>query len=669
MSDKIKLLPEIVANQIAAGEVVNTPSNVVKEMMENSIDAGARSIRVNFRDGGKQLIQIIDDGEGMSPLDARMAFDRHATSKISSFDDIYSLHTFGFRGEALASIAAVSEVELRTRQAGDEVGTQTIIRGGEFQSQTPVMCPVGSQFAVRNIFYNVPSRRKFIDGDNARLVAQMKQEFTRVALCNPEVEFELMSNDAPIYRLPASNLAGRIVDLIGKHIKQNLLDVAVETSVVSISGFVGRPAAAKKRNSEQYLFVNGRYFQSPQLQKAICKAYEKLIPEGCTPSYFIYMTVDADRVDVNVHPQKTTVKFADGEVIAQIVQAAVRETLAKTGAIPMMDFSTEGRVEIPVMRRDAVYREPRSMSNSSYNPFREEYIDPAAPMPDEAFTGFDVPYDGKMPQSLHEPSPRGIARGGAARVPMPATEDSQDDEFISISSAMDAPAPPSAIEYIDDEQLNDAQQELDYIPSPGADSATRSRHDGFASAAFEEVSSLRNGYAVALYGGRTVVIDLKRVRERVVYENTLAVLSQGSAPSQRLLFAERLTLSEEEYESMELHATEFAALGFEVEFAGDGVVEIMGVPAMTGQGAAVDELIYELLQGIDDGDAPADMQRRRMAAVMAHRAAASYGKGISSAEARALVAQLEGCEDRSFSPSGRPLMAELTVEEIRAKLN
>lgn len=669
MSDKIKLLPEIVANQIAAGEVVNTPSNVVKEMMENSIDAGARSIRVNFRDGGKQLIQIIDDGEGMSPLDARMAFDRHATSKISSFDDIYSLHTFGFRGEALASIAAVSEVELRTRQAGDEVGTQTVIRGGEFQSQTPVMCPVGSQFAVRNIFYNVPSRRKFIDGDNARLAAQMKQEFTRVALCNPEVEFELMSNDAPIYRLPVSNLAGRIVDLIGKHIKQNLLDVAVETSVVSISGFVGRPAAAKKRNSEQYLFVNGRYFQSPQLQKAICKAYEKLIPEGCTPSYFIYMTVDADRVDVNVHPQKTTVKFADGEVIAQIVQAAVRETLAKTGAIPMMDFSTAGRVEIPVMRRDAVYREPRSMSNSSYNPFREEYIDPAAPMPDEAFTGFDVPYDGKMPQSLHEPSPREIARGGAARVPMPATEDSQDDEFISISSSMDAPAPPSAIEYIDDEPASGVQQELDCIASQGAGKAAPDPYGGFASAAFEEVSSLRNGYAVALYGGRTVVIDLRRVRERIVYENTLAVLSHGSAPSQRLLFAERLTLSEEEYESMELHATEFAALGFEVEFAGDGVVEIAGVPAMTGQGVAVDELIYELLQGIGDGDAPADMQRRYMAGVLARRSAASYGRGLSSAEARSLMSQLEGCEDRSFSPSGRPLMAELTVEEIRAKLN
>ncbi len=660
MSDKIKLLPEIVANQIAAGEVVNTPSNVVKEMMENSIDAGAHHIKVNFRDGGKQLIQVIDDGEGMSPLDARMAFDRHATSKISSFDDIYSLHTFGFRGEALASIAAVAEVELRTRQAGDEVGTQTIIRGGEFQSQTPVMCPVGSQFAVKNIFYNVPSRRKFIDGDNARLASQMKQEFARVALCNPDVEFELLSNDAPLYRLAASNLAGRIVDLIGKHIKQNLLDVAVETSVVTLSGFVGRPAAAKKRNSEQYLFVNGRYFQSPQIHKSICKAYERLIPEGCAPSYFIYMRVDAERVDVNVHPQKTTVKFADGEVVAQIVQAAVRETLAKTGAIPMMDFSTEGRVDIPVMRRDAVYREPRSMSNSSYNPFREEYIDASAPMPDEAFTGFDVPYDGEMPPSVHEPSPGGMLHG---------TAESADGEFISISSAMGSPERSSTIEYIDEESLQQTDRELDYVASAAIDDAARGAMRAFADATFDEVCSLRNGYATALYGGRLVVIDLRRVRERVLYENTLAVLSHGSAPSQRLLFAERLTLGAEEYGSMELHATEFAALGFEVEFAGDGVIEVTGVPAMTGQGVAVDELIYDLLRGIDDGDMPAEMQRRRMAEVMAHRGAASYGRGVSSAEVQSLMAQLESCSDRSFSPSGRPLMAEITIEDIRAKLN
>ena len=371
MADKIRLLPEVVANQIAAGEVVNRPSSVVKEMMENALDAGATSVKVNFRDGGKDLIQIVDDGCGMSPIDARMAFDRHATSKIGAVEDIYALHTFGFRGEALASIAAVAQVELRTRQEGDEVGTQTEINGGQFASQTPVMCPVGSQFFVRNLFYNVPARRRFLDKSTTS-ASHIKTEFQRIALCNPQVAFELYANDAPVYTLQASSLAGRIVDVVGRHIKQNLLEVEADTSIARIEGYIGRPAAAKKRNSEQYLFVNGRFFKSSYLTSAILKAYEKLIPENCQPSYFLFLTIDPGRIDVNVHPQKTEVKFADEEAVWQIINAAVRETLAKTGAVPLMDFDRDGVVEIPVLQRGAVYSEPQAMSNSDYNPFRGE---------------------------------------------------------------------------------------------------------------------------------------------------------------------------------------------------------------------------------------------------------------------------------------------------------
>mgnify|MGYP000025462170 CR=1 FL=1 len=397
MADRIKLLPEVVANQIAAGEVVNRPSSVVKEMMENAIDAGARSVKVNFRDGGKELIQIVDDGCGMSPIDARMAFDRHATSKITSVDDIYALNTFGFRGEALASIAAVAQVELRTRQEGDEVGTQTEINGGQFAGQTPVMCPVGSQFFVRNLFYNVPARRRFLDKSTTS-AAQIKSEFQRVALCNPQIAFELYANDASVYTLGAASLAGRIVDVVGRHIKQNLLEVEADTSIARIEGYIGRPAAAKRRNGEQYLFVNGRYFKSSYLTSAIMKAYEKLIPESSSPSYFLYLTIDPSRIDVNVHPQKTEVKFADEEAVWQIVNAAVRETLAKTGAVPLMDFDREGIVEIPVLTKGAVYREPKAMSNESYNPFRADYAsDVSERMPDVDFSGFDAPYDGEMP--------------------------------------------------------------------------------------------------------------------------------------------------------------------------------------------------------------------------------------------------------------------------------
>ncbi len=340
------------------------------------------------------------------------------------------------------------------------------------------------------------------------------------------------------------------------------------------------------------------------------------------------------------------------------MQAAVRETLAKTGAVPLMDFNDEGRVEIPVLRPDAVYREPQAMTNSAYNPFREEYIDSSAPMPDEAFTGFDVPYDGSMPPTLHEPAPR-----PAANRPR---EHGDEEIFVSLPSSFDMSQSDSQIEYIDEESHDGIEQELDYVSSSASDCP---RTDAMPAARFEEVCSLRTGYATALYGGRLVVIDLRRVRERIVFENTLAVLSAGAAPSQRMLFPERLTLSREEYETIELHATEFAALGFEMEFLGDDTVEILGKPAVTAPDTPIDELIYDLLHRIDDGTEPGEAQRRHMAAVMAQRCSASFGRGIGSDEARQLLAQLESCDDRSFSPSGRPLMAQITTEEIKAKLS
>ena len=373
MADRIKLLPEVVANQIAAGEVVNRPSSVVKEMMENAIDAGAKNVTVNFVDGGRDLIQIVDDGCGMSPTDARMAFDRHATSKIVSVNDLYNLHTFGFRGEALASIAAVAQVELKTRQEGDEFGTQIFINGGEFDEQKPCGCSVGSQFFVRNLFYNVPARRRFME-KSTTLARQIRDEFERVALCNPQIAFKLFNNQAPIYDLESSTLRGRIVDVVGKSMKNNLLELSADTSLVKIEGFVGRPAAAKKSSYKQFLFVNGRYFKSPYFYKAVMKAYEKLIPAQTQPDIFLYLTIEPDRIDVNVHPQKTEVKFSDSEAIWQIINAAVRETLAKTGAVPLMDFDDADAIDIPVAGSSGrIYSEPRAASVEGYNPFREGY--------------------------------------------------------------------------------------------------------------------------------------------------------------------------------------------------------------------------------------------------------------------------------------------------------
>ena len=662
MADKIRLLPEVVANQIAAGEVVNRPASVVKEMMENAIDAGATSVKVNFRDGGKDLIQIVDDGCGMSPIDARMAFDRHATSKIGAVEDIYALHTFGFRGEALASIAAVSQVELRTRQAGDEVGTQTEINGGQFAAQNPVMCPVGSQFFVRNLFYNVPARRRFLDKSTTS-ASQIKAEFQRIALCNPQIAFELYANDAPVYTLQAGSLAGRIVDVVGRHIKQNLLEVEADTSIACIEGYIGRPAAAKKRNTEQYLFVNGRFFKSTYLTSAILKAYEKLIPESCQPSYFLYLTLDPGRIDVNVHPQKTEVKFADEEAVWQIVNAAVRETLAKTGAVPLMDFDRDSPVEIPVLQKGAVYSEPLAMSNSDYNPFREEYIDPSAPDPNVDFTGFDVPYrDGGV---VSDNSAAGFRTGGgrsaapsfpqaaAGGFALPGADAGEFEEFESGGGFEITPSGGG----FDDSAL-------DFIPSSAA--PEQQRFDMPQRPEFTDALPLPGGYVAALLGGRFVVVDVRRARERILYEDYLRMLGNGSSVSQQLLFPERLVLSGDEY-ALEENAVEFAALGFDIDFCGEGTVEVRGTPADM-PADAVDRLLFDLLQAFATPVSLSDVRREKIAGVMARSGAKGAGRTLSREEAAALLAQLADTGSFSFSPSGRAITAEITPEDLRAKL-
>ena len=384
-NDKIRVLPDGVANQIAAGEVVGRPASVVKELMENAVDAGSTVVTVNYRDGGKSLIQVVDNGCGMSDTDARLAFERHATSKIRSADDLYRLHSFGFRGEALPSIASVAEVELRTRTPYGELGTKVCIHGGRFQSQEPVQMPQGTQFSVKNLFYNTPARRRFLKEASVE-ARHIRTEFQRVALCNPGIAFTLCDGDAPLVQLPATNLRQRIVSAVGgREIAKNLLEVSVDTSMVRVEGFVGRPSAAKKTNREQFLFVNGRYFQSSYFRKAVLQAYDKLIPSDTQPSYFLYITIDPERIDVNVHPQKTEIRFDDEQALWQIFNAAVREALGKTGVVPLMDFEIDPSIDIPVARKGVIYREPDLGVDPSFNPFDEERKTSGADRPFPAY--------------------------------------------------------------------------------------------------------------------------------------------------------------------------------------------------------------------------------------------------------------------------------------------
>ncbi len=597
---KIKLLPDSVANQIAAGEVVNRPASVVKELMENAVDAGAESITVNFRDGGRELIQIKDDGVGMSPEDARMAFERHATSKIASVDDIYALSSFGFRGEALPSIAAVAQIELQTRTEDRELGTQLFIDGGAFREQNSVAVSRGTQIFVRNLFYNVPARKKFLDKGSTE-TSHVISEFVRVALAHPEIAFQLFRDDTPVYNLPAGTLHQRVVGVGGKNAAQKLLEVSVDTSIVRVYGFIGRPASAIRRNKEQYLFVNGRFFKSTFFHKAVIQAYDKLISFAVQPSYFLYFTIDPEQIDVNVHPQKTEIKFTDQAAVWQIINAAVKETLAKSGAVPMLDFGlnddaaevgAEGdRLNIPVFRSSAGFAgEPPSVRRHGYNPFS-----PIA----ETHHQYDV----------------------------------------------------SQFDYVD-----------------GADGLQQSAFESTSGGpkVFSDIVPLGEGYAAALYGDILVVVDLRRAREAVLYDRFVSLLHNGHSATQQLLFPERMVLSADDFELAKDNMGEFAALGFDVRVSGEYTVDILGVPGDM-PSERFDEVVYEMLDTLRDGTfSGTETRRERLAAVMAR--AGSARTKMSPVEVEMLLGTLATTKNRSYSPFGKPVFVEITIDEIKNRL-
>jgi DNA mismatch repair protein MutL len=372
MADIIKLLPDSVANQIAAGEVIQRPASVVKELMENSVDAGATSIKVIIRDAGKTLIQVVDNGTGMSETDARLAFERHTTSKITSAQDLFAIRTKGFRGEALASIAAVSMVELRTRRKDDDAGTLIVINGSKVEAQEICSCPGGSSFSVKSLFFNIPARRKFLKSDNTE-IRHIIGEFQKVALAHPEIKVSLYHNDTDLYSLPEGNLRQRIVGIFGKGINQDLISLDTETSLIKLTGFVGKPENARRTSGEQFFFVNNRFMRHPYFHKAIMEAYQNILPPDSIPAYFVYMEVDPQKIDINIHPTKTEIKFEDERAIWQIIMASVREGLGRFNIVPSIDFENEALVDIPLINKYRGIPDPPGIDiNPSYNPFAGE---------------------------------------------------------------------------------------------------------------------------------------------------------------------------------------------------------------------------------------------------------------------------------------------------------
>ncbi len=629
MSDIIHLLPDSVANQIAAGEVVQRPSSVIKELVENSIDAGATQVQVIVEDAGKSLVQVIDNGKGMSETDARLAFERHATSKISEAKDLFALRTMGFRGEALASIAAVAQVELRTRAADKDLGVSIVIEGSRVVDQQPVNCPVGANFAVKNLFFNIPARRKFLKSNQTEL-SNILTEFERIALAHPETSFSLHSGGAAMMNLPAGNFKQRILGVFGKRLEAKLIPVEVKTTLINLSGFVGVPSASRRKNAQQFFFVNGRYMRHPYFAKAVQTAYERLIPDGEQVPFFLNLEVAPEKIDVNIHPTKTEIKFEDETPIWQILLAAVREALGKHGVVPSLEFNTEGRPDIPVFTPGGNdVPAPQIEVNPDYNPFATSpsYLSGKG----GGAGGSSHTYNNKPAVDRHWQNAYAAA--------FPEKKETDFGDVPDFPADQDAPAAQMFQSLPAEEQGEMKKSETDYF-------------------------QFRGQYIITPVKSGLMLIDQHRAHVRILYDRFMARFADKPSVTQRLLFPQRLTLPPSEAVAFEKMMQDLQSVGFEVSSLGGGDFSVLGTPAGT-EGLDASELLQDILQETLDGKSDAaDGIRHRIALTLARRAAMPVGEYLSGAEMSALVDQLFSTGTPNFTPDGQTVLVILAVENI-----
>ena len=612
MSDVIKLLPDSVANQIAAGEVIQRPASVIKELVENAIDAQADNVAIILKDAGRTLIQVVDNGTGMSDTDARLAFERHSTSKIRNASDLFALHTMGFRGEALASIAAVSQLELRTTKRGNEMGTHIIINGSKCESQEADVCPAGCNFMVKNLFFNVPARRKFLKAPKIEL-ANIVKEFERLALVNPTVEFTMCNNDAVMYKLQPGNIKQRIMQLFGNKIEEQLIPISIDTTLVRIEGFICKPENARKRNFIQYLFVNGRYMRHPYFHKAVLSSYEQLIPEGAQPNYFLYFSVDPETIDVNIHPTKTEIKFENELPIWQILSAAVKESLGRFSVVPSIDFDTDDAPDIPVFH---VHREapvspsvpPGDNHAAAYNPFKNgnsgDYkVDPVVDW-----------------EKLYQRFEASLQDGF----------DMADVEVPSLS---------------DDEENTECSLQLTDIGN-------------------NDCLQIQNRYIVSPVKSGLMIIDQHRAHIKVLFDKFLKQMSGRSSISQRIMFPEMLHLSGSRQLVLESLQDELENVGFCLSNLGGNDWSINGVPAGV-DGIDIKDLLMQVIDAVTEGGKPvSDRIREHIAMVIAEKAAIPYGRSLSSKEMDTLIGDLMQLDSPNYLQDGKTVISIMTIDSI-----
>ena len=613
--DIIHLLPDSVANQIAAGEVIQRPASCLKELVENSLDAGASRIQVVVRDAGRTLLQVVDNGKGMSETDARMAFERHATSKIREAADLFALRTMGFRGEALASICAVAQVEVTTRREEDEMGTRLEIAGSEVLYQEPCQCPEGTNIRVKNLFYNVPVRRKFLKTDQTEL-RNLLTDYYRIVLVYPQVQFTFVHNDEILSELPAGTEKQRIESVFGKgtgrQYTSNLVEIHTDTDLVSIHGFVAKPEATGK-NAQQYFFVNGRYMRHPYFQKAVMTAYSGMLPGDYQPSFFIYFDINPQSIDVNIHPTKTEIKFADEQAIFQILLASVREALGKFSLAPTIDFNREGAIDMPLPDGSRPMSAPQRVIDPNYNPFRVDkglrMKDTAKPYSSNAAAGWEQLYEMEPRTKSQEP------------------------------------------------RLN------------GLDSET-----GIAYPSGLFLDSCAGGAPLWQYGGKYIflaterglaIINQHRAHACVLYRLYMEQLSEAKGATQKLLFPDVLELSAEDMMLIAPMADELRHIGFDLEQLGKTSYSIYGLPAQLGQQNGVTALRHILDAVRDTGANVQEEWRKQIAMALANDTAIPYGKVLTEEEMRDIVNNLFALPSYRFTPDGKRVVKVLTDEELK----
>ena len=617
MSDIIRLLPDSVANQIAAGEVIQRPASVIKELVENAVDAGAKTIHVLVIDAGRTSIQVIDDGKGMSETDARLSFERHATSKIASAADLFALRTMGFRGEALASIAAVAQVELLTRREEDEIGTRLMIAGSKVSAQEPVSCPVGSNFKVSNLFFNVPARRKFLK-TNATELSNIMTAFERIVLVYPDIHFTLHHNGVEMLNLRAASLRQRIADVFGKQYNQDLLPVEVHTAMATVTGFVGKPEAARKKGGVDYFFVNGRFMKHPYFHKAVITAYDRLIPEGMQVPYFLYFDVEPSQIDVNIHPTKTEIKFENEQAIWQILSASVRDAIGKFCEVPSIDFDTQGSPEIPLFdpSRENIAA-PKVNYNPDYNPFKSSGKSSGSswtPRQDDTPTeGWETLYDGLMPSKVDAATPS-----------QPSEAQAEDFSFFHVQSSM-----------VDEQRSPDHYQ-------------------------------YKGKYLMTAVKSGLMIIDQYRADVRIRYERYMNQLQNHTASTQKVLFPETVQFSPSEAVTMQQLLPDLSAIGFDLSDLGGNTYAVNGVPVGT-EGLDPVALIQQMVAD-ESINSQLSTVNSRVALRLAQSAAIPYGQVLSNDEMENIINELFSCSNVNYTPDGKAILCILPQGDIEQLL-